>query len=151
LTTLVPALPNLTWGKLFIPGDAYPMAESSWHLGVYSWSCCCVRQRWDRYSTQVHIVICVWAPMATFLHARFLRPLLLEVLGSAMLIHFVERPRVRSIGDPGSCPGRLERWDEQSGGGEILAPFVVSTSNTFIVSVETTDMIYPIRKTASLW
>jgi hypothetical protein len=29
LTTSVPVLPNLTWGKLFLPGDAYPMAESS--------------------------------------------------------------------------------------------------------------------------
>jgi hypothetical protein len=28
-TALVPALPNLTWGKLFLLGDAYPMAESS--------------------------------------------------------------------------------------------------------------------------
>jgi hypothetical protein len=29
LTVLVPATPNLTWGKSFLPGDAYPLAESS--------------------------------------------------------------------------------------------------------------------------
>jgi hypothetical protein len=28
-TTSVPVLLNLTWGKSFLPGDAYPMAESS--------------------------------------------------------------------------------------------------------------------------
>jgi hypothetical protein len=26
---------NLSWGKLFLPGDDYPMAEPSWRLGVY--------------------------------------------------------------------------------------------------------------------
>jgi hypothetical protein len=36
LTALVPALLNLTWGKSFLPGDAYPLAVSSWRLGVYS-------------------------------------------------------------------------------------------------------------------
>jgi hypothetical protein len=29
LIAQVPALPNLTWGKLFLPGDTYPMAEPS--------------------------------------------------------------------------------------------------------------------------
>jgi hypothetical protein len=36
LTASIPALPNLTWGKSFLPGDTYPMEESSWRLGVYS-------------------------------------------------------------------------------------------------------------------
>jgi hypothetical protein len=86
LTASIPTLPNLTWGKSFLPGDAYPMAESSWHLGVYSWSCCCVRWRWDGFSTRVHTIRCTWAPTATSLHARFLCPPLLKVLGLAMLI-----------------------------------------------------------------
>jgi hypothetical protein len=29
LTASVPILLNLTWSKSFLPGDAYPMAESS--------------------------------------------------------------------------------------------------------------------------
>jgi hypothetical protein len=33
----------------------------------------------------------------------------------------------------------------------LQKPFVVSVSNFFIVSVETTDTICPIRKTSSLW
>jgi hypothetical protein len=36
LTASVPVLLNLTWGKSFLPGDAYPMVESSRHSGVYS-------------------------------------------------------------------------------------------------------------------
>jgi hypothetical protein len=44
LTASVPALLNLTWGKSLLPGDAYPMVESLWHLGMYSWSSYCVRQ-----------------------------------------------------------------------------------------------------------
>jgi hypothetical protein len=39
LTTLIYAIPNLTWGKSRLPEDAFLMAESSCHLGVYSWSC----------------------------------------------------------------------------------------------------------------
>jgi hypothetical protein len=35
LTAPLLVLPNLTWGKLFLPGDAYPMAKSSWCLGMY--------------------------------------------------------------------------------------------------------------------
>jgi hypothetical protein len=30
----IPALLNLTWGKLFLPGDTYPMTEPSWRIGV---------------------------------------------------------------------------------------------------------------------
>jgi hypothetical protein len=55
LIASVPTIPNLTWGKSLLP---------SWHLGVYSWCCYCIRQRWDRFSTQVYIVRCTWAPMA---------------------------------------------------------------------------------------
>jgi hypothetical protein len=29
LTALVPILLNLTWGKWFVPGEAYPMVNSS--------------------------------------------------------------------------------------------------------------------------
>jgi hypothetical protein len=29
LTALVPTLLNLSWGKSFLPGEAYPMIESS--------------------------------------------------------------------------------------------------------------------------
>jgi hypothetical protein len=35
-TASVSALLNLTWGKSFLLGDAYPMTESSWCLGMYS-------------------------------------------------------------------------------------------------------------------
>jgi hypothetical protein len=59
LTTSVPPLPNLTWGKSFLPQDAYPMAESSWCWGVYSWSICSVRRRWDKISTWIHTIRCV--------------------------------------------------------------------------------------------
>jgi hypothetical protein len=34
----IPALLKLTYGKSFLPGEAYPIAESSRHLGVYSQS-----------------------------------------------------------------------------------------------------------------
>jgi hypothetical protein len=44
LTASVPAVLSLTWGKLFLPWDAYPTAESSIHLGVYSWFICYVRR-----------------------------------------------------------------------------------------------------------
>jgi hypothetical protein len=111
LTALVPALPNLTWGKSFLPGDAYPMAESSWHLGVYSCSCCCIRRRWDGSSTWVHTIKCVWAPVATSLHARFLWPPLPEVLGSAMLIHLWEAPGCIPPGTRVPTPGQRDRWD----------------------------------------
>jgi hypothetical protein len=57
------------------------MAESPWHLGMYSWSCCCIRQRWDESSTRVQTIRCVWAPAAMSLHARFLRSPLPEALG----------------------------------------------------------------------
>jgi hypothetical protein len=33
---------TLTWGKSFLLGDAYPMAEPSWQLGVYPRSSYCV-------------------------------------------------------------------------------------------------------------
>jgi hypothetical protein len=96
------------------------MAESSWHLGMYSWSCYCVRRWWDGFSTQVHSIRCVWAPAATSLCARLLQAPLSEVLGSAMLIHLLEAlghalPRTRV-----SAPGLWERRDGQSGG-EILS------------------------------
>jgi hypothetical protein len=29
VTALILVLPNITYGKLFLPGDAYPLAESS--------------------------------------------------------------------------------------------------------------------------
>jgi hypothetical protein len=38
LIALVLALPNLTWSKLFLPWDAYPMTDSSWRFRMYSWS-----------------------------------------------------------------------------------------------------------------
>jgi hypothetical protein len=44
LTMWIPALPNLTWGKSFLLGDAYLMVEPSWCLGVYPWSSCYCRQ-----------------------------------------------------------------------------------------------------------
>jgi hypothetical protein len=112
-TASVPALPNLTWGKSFLPWYAYPMVGSSWHLGVYSWSICCVRQRWDRFSTWVHIVRRVWATEVTSLHARLIRPPLPEVLGSTTLICCWEpegmldrRPRSASQIDKRSEEGR---------------------------------------------
>jgi hypothetical protein len=51
LTASVPALLNLTCRKSFLLEDVYLMAESSCRLGVYSWSICCVRWLWDRFST----------------------------------------------------------------------------------------------------
>jgi hypothetical protein len=92
LTASVPAPLNLRWGKLFLPWDAYPMTESSWHLGLCSWSTCYVRRQWDGFSTRVDIFRCVWAPTANSLRARLLRPPLPEVMGSAMPIHCKEPP-----------------------------------------------------------
>jgi hypothetical protein len=48
-------LPNFTWSKSFLPGHAYPMSESSWHLCVYPWLSYYVRQRWDRFQ---HLSTC---------------------------------------------------------------------------------------------
>jgi hypothetical protein len=37
VAVLIHVLLNITYGKLFLPGDAYHVAESSCPLGVYSW------------------------------------------------------------------------------------------------------------------
>jgi hypothetical protein len=36
LVALIHVLLNITYGKSFLPVDAYPLSESSGHLGVYS-------------------------------------------------------------------------------------------------------------------
>jgi hypothetical protein len=95
------------------------MAESSWRLGVYSWSCCYVRLRWDGFNIRVHTVRCVWASTVTSLHARLIWPPLHEVLVSAMLIRLWEAPECALPGTRVFAPGQQERRDGQLGG-EIL-------------------------------
>jgi hypothetical protein len=81
LTAFVPELLNITYGKSFLPGDAYPMAESSRPLGVYTWYSY-VRRQWDEFHTQVHSIRCAWVPTTTSLHVRCLRLSLLEARSS---------------------------------------------------------------------
>jgi hypothetical protein len=72
------------------------MAESSWHLGVYSWSSCYVKRWWDGFCTQVHTIRCAWVPTATSHRARHLRSPLPEAWSKQCF--------------------RWERWERQIGG-----------------------------------
>jgi hypothetical protein len=101
LTVRVPALPNLTCGKLFLQWDIYPTVESSWCLGMYSWSSYYVRQWWDGYNTRVHTVKCAWAHVAMSVCVRHLRPPLLKAPELAMLMRCWKPPGVFDQG-PGS-------------------------------------------------
>jgi hypothetical protein len=101
------------WGKLFLPGDAYPMADSSWYLSVYPWSSCYIRQRWDGFRTRLHTIRHAWVPMAISLHDRRLGPLLPEAQSGQCL---------SIVGSPRACLTRgLDRWERREGqiGGEI--------------------------------
>jgi hypothetical protein len=49
-----------------LPGDAFPLAESSWPLGMYSWYSY-VKWWWDGFHTRVRTVRCAWVPTATSL------------------------------------------------------------------------------------
>jgi hypothetical protein len=115
LTIWIPTLPNLVWGKLFLPWDSYPLAESSWHLGVYSWSSCYVRRRWDGFCTWVRTDGCVWVPAPTSLRVRRLRPPLPKAPWLAMLIRYGKPPCTFDQG-PGPCPEStreavgVDRW-----------------------------------------
>jgi hypothetical protein len=55
LSVSIPTLLKLTYDKMFLPGEAYPVEGSSWYLGVYSWTRY-VKWRWDGFPTRVHIV-----------------------------------------------------------------------------------------------
>jgi hypothetical protein len=72
LSSSIPVLRNITYGKLFVPGGVYPLAESWCYLGVYPRSSG-VRRRRDRFYTRVCIVRHAWAPTATFFHTKRLR------------------------------------------------------------------------------
>jgi hypothetical protein len=110
----VPTLLNLTRSKSFLPRHAYPISETSWHLGVYLWSIYYVRQWWDRFSTWVRAIRCVWAPVAMSHHDRRLRLPLPKASGRQMLIRYWRPPDVFGRWH-GPCPvwreaGRADKW-----------------------------------------
>jgi hypothetical protein len=70
---------------------------------------------------EYNTVRCMWAPAAMSLCARFLWSPLPEVLGLAMLICLGEAPRCVLLETQVPAPGRLERWDRQSGGKFLAA------------------------------
>jgi hypothetical protein len=91
------------------------MVEPSWRLGVYPWSSYYVRWRWDRFSTLVHAIRCVWAPVTRSHRDRHLWPPLPEALGLAKLIRYW-KPLGAFDQRPELCPGlrreagRADRW-----------------------------------------
>jgi hypothetical protein len=91
------------------------MAESSWHLGVYSWSSCYVRRWWNGFHTRVHIVRCAWVSVATPPRSRRLRPPFLDTRsGNAYPLwvapgHPWPQARIYAL-------SQRERWEEQIGG-----------------------------------
>jgi hypothetical protein len=66
---LIPILLNITFGKSFLPGDAYSLAESSRPLGMYSWLSY-VRWRWDGFHTRVPTDRRMWVPTTMSLRAK---------------------------------------------------------------------------------
>jgi hypothetical protein len=77
VTALITILLNITYDKSFVPGDAYPLVESSRPLCVYS-RLSYVRRQWDRFHTQVLTNRRSWAYTVMSLHARRLNPPLPE-------------------------------------------------------------------------
>jgi hypothetical protein len=114
VTALIHVLLNITHCKLFLPGDAYPLEESSCPLGVYSWLSY-VRRRWDGLHTRVHTDSHAWVPTAMSLRVRCLSPPLLEAQ-SRRCLSVARIPRARLIGGLGPFPGSsreaggADRW-----------------------------------------
>jgi hypothetical protein len=79
---------------------------SSWHLGMYSWSGCYVRQRWDGFYTRVFTIRCTWVSVATSLCAKRLRSPLPEAW-SRQCLSVVGCPRAWLTSGPGLGPGSM--------------------------------------------
>jgi hypothetical protein len=99
LSSLIPAIQNITHGKLFLPGGAYPLVALWWYLDMYPWSSE-VRRQWDGFYTRVHSVRCEWVLTATFHHAKRLRLTLPEARNGWCLFTAMS-PKACLTGAPG--------------------------------------------------